>query len=77
LDSSSVKSGKPVKPVKLLGRYRHQGSLEKLTITEIGNKVAVKGYYLINFDKPQKAIASGQSLVLYDGKVCLGGGIIV
>ncbi len=77
LDSSSVKSGKPVKSVKLLGRYRHQGSLEKLTITEIANKGAVKGHYLINFDKPQKAIASGQSLVLYDGKICLGGGVIV
>ncbi len=74
LDSNFVKS---VKPVKLLGRYRHQGSLEKLTITEIANKGAVKGHYLINFDKPQKAIASGQSLVLYDGKICLGGGVIV
>jgi tRNA-specific 2-thiouridylase len=47
-------------------------SLEKLTIIELG-----KGHYQVNFAKAQKAIASGQSLVLYDGKVCLGGGIIV
>ncbi len=59
-------------PAKIVGRYRHQGSLEKLTLTELG-----KGHYKIDFVKSQKAIASGQSLVLYDGKVCLGGGIIV
>ncbi len=29
------------------------------------------------FDRPQESVASGQSLVLYDGEECLGGGIIV
>ena len=29
------------------------------------------------FDTPQKNLASGQSLVIYDGKECLGGAIIV
>ena len=62
----------PKKGVQLYGRYRHQGSLEKLFITE-----SRKGYYKIVFDKPQKAVASGQSLVLYKGKTCLGGGVIV
>lgn len=28
------------------------------------------------FDEPQRAVTSGQSLVIYDGEVCLGGGII-
>lgn len=28
------------------------------------------------FDKPVRAVASGQSLVVFDGEVCLGGGII-
>jgi tRNA-uridine 2-sulfurtransferase len=59
-------------PAKITGRFRHQGNLEKLTITELG-----KEHYQVNFMKAQKAIASGQSLVLYDGKVCLGGGIIL
>lgn len=64
-------------PVKLLGRYRHQGSLEKLTVTKIVDKRGMRGHYKIEFAKPQKAIASGQSLVLYDGKICVGGGVIV
>jgi tRNA-specific 2-thiouridylase len=28
------------------------------------------------FDKPQMGVSPGQSLVLYDGETCLGGGII-
>gem|GEM_PF-4596587 len=28
------------------------------------------------FDRPQRAVALGQSVVFYDGEVCLGGGII-
>jgi len=28
------------------------------------------------FDEPQKAVSEGQSLVIYDGEECLGGGVI-
>jgi tRNA-specific 2-thiouridylase len=28
------------------------------------------------FDEPQPSISSGQSLVIYDGEICLGGGVI-
>jgi tRNA-specific 2-thiouridylase len=42
-----------------------------LTISQIK-----KDLYQIKFSKPQKAIASGQSLVLYKGRECVGGGVI-
>ena len=32
--------------------------------------------YVILFDKYQKSVSSGQSIVIYDGEICLGGGII-
>lgn len=37
----------------------------------------IKNSNKIIFTKPQRAVTSGQSLVLYDGKEMLGGGIIV
>ena len=55
----------------LLARYRHQGELIPVTVEQIK-----KDQYVIKFKTPQKAIASGQSLVLYTGKLCLGGGVI-
>jgi tRNA-uridine 2-sulfurtransferase len=58
--------------VKLKGRFRHQGHLESVII-----KPLPRGHYSVEFFKPQSAIASGQSLVLYDGQVCVGGGVIV
>lgn len=57
--------------LKLLGRFRHQGELVPLTISQ-----ADKNHYRVIFSKPQKAVASGQSLVIYRGKECVGGGII-
>jgi tRNA-uridine 2-sulfurtransferase len=34
------------------------------------------GYCEIDFGQPQRAITPGQSVVVYDGEVCLGGGVI-
>jgi tRNA-specific 2-thiouridylase len=50
-------------------RYRQQD--QACTITQLkGDNCSVR------FDKPQRAVTAGQSVVFYDGDVCLGGGII-
>lgn len=49
-------------------RYRQERQSCKL--------VEKNGCWSIVFDKPQNAIAEGQSAVLYQGENCLGGGII-
>jgi len=37
---------------------------------------ADSGSFMLDFDDPQWAVTPGQSAVLYDGEVCLGGGVI-
>ncbi len=64
--------GRSKEGVDLFGRYRHQGELVPLIISKID-----RDHYRVIFKHPQKAVASGQSLVLYQGKECVGGGIIV
>jgi tRNA-specific 2-thiouridylase len=33
--------------------------------------------HALRFEQPQWAVTPGQSAVMYDGEVCLGGGVIV
>jgi tRNA-specific 2-thiouridylase len=49
-------------------RYRQPDAACGLEATESGIRLA--------FDAPQWAVTPGQSAVLYDGEVCLGGGVI-
>ena len=55
---------------EVLARVRHRQPLQRATATVAGDEVTVE------FDKPQRAIAEGQYCVLYDDRVCLGGGVI-
>ena len=51
-------------------RYRQNDAACRFT-------VLAKGEVSFVFDEPQWAVTPGQSVVVYDGEVCLGGGIIV
>lgn len=55
-----------------LGRVRYRQPLQKCQVTSLDLK---KGEATITFNQPQIAVP-GQSLVLYDKDICLGGGII-
>ena len=50
-------------------RYAMKESPAKVFLTGIGQ-------IEVEFDEPQRAITSGQSVVLYDGDIVLGGGVI-
>ncbi len=56
---------------KYRARFRHLQELKNCKIKKLKDDE-----YEVKFTKPQEGIASGQSLVLYDGDVCLGGGVI-
>jgi tRNA-specific 2-thiouridylase len=59
---------------KVSARIRYRQEKQTCTI----NKVCETGsdVYIVTFDTPQKGMAEGQSVVLYDGSTCLGGGIL-
>ena len=52
-------------------QIRHQGEKYICNISKIDNEK-----YLVNINQPIRAAAPGQSLVLFENDVCLGGGII-
>jgi len=51
-------------------RIRYRAPLEECKIKKMGNT------FELHFINVQKAVTPGQSAVLYDGEICLGGGII-
>lgn len=50
-------------------RYRQQPDACAVTVRDDGTLD-------VRFDNPQRAVTPGQSLVLYDGEICLGGAVI-
>ena len=65
-DPSQLKS-----PVRVDVRLRHRAPLIPARITLGNNNAAV-----LEFENEIKRPAAGQSAVIYDGEICLGGGII-
>ncbi len=50
-------------------RYKHEESPAIVSLLEGGS-------VLVRFDRPQRAVTPGQSIVFYDGDVVIGGGLI-
>jgi tRNA-specific 2-thiouridylase len=57
-------------PRKLTAKVRYRQSDQHCTL-----ELTESGYRAV-FDEPQRAVTPGQSVVFYDGEVCLGGGVI-
>ncbi len=52
-------------------KVRYRQADQSCTVTLLEND-----HILVTFQDPQRAVTPGQSVVLYQGEVCLGGGII-
>ena len=61
----------PKLPFKCLCRIRYRQELQNCTVTEIKDGIAY-----LKFDKPQKAVTEGQSVVFYLDDLVIGGGIL-
>ena len=58
-------------PTPLMAKIRYRHTPAWATVTQTSEST-----FKVEFDLPQRAIAKGQSVVLYDGDTVVGGGII-
>ena len=70
LKNTSFVSGTDPDDGKYTARIRYRQKLQAVKLKKMNDKILVK------FNERQTGLSSGQSLVLYDGDECLGGGII-
>ncbi len=69
-DDVSWIAGKPPASGRYAAKTRYRQSDAACTLSQ------VEDGFRLAFDEPQWAVTPGQSAVLYDGDVCLGGGVI-
>jgi tRNA-specific 2-thiouridylase len=61
----------PAAPYSCKAKVRYRQSDQECSITDLNENTCT-----VAFNHPQRAITPGQSIVFYDGEICLGGGII-
>jgi tRNA-specific 2-thiouridylase len=71
-DFNWIAGDRPDHPLRVKAKVRYQHKEQWATAT-----VASPATVRIVFDEPQRAIAAGQAVVLYDGDTVVGGGVIV
>lgn len=65
-----ISENKPDKNKKYLGRIRYRQLLQRCSVKYENEKT------FVIFEEKQRAVALGQSVVLYDEEECLGGGVV-
>ncbi|NBS11392.1 MAG: tRNA 2-thiouridine(34) synthase MnmA [Gammaproteobacteria bacterium] len=60
----------PALPAKLTAKVRYRTADAPCSVVAVGERLEV------TFESPQRAVTPGQSIVFYDGELCLGGAII-
>ena len=71
LDAAWVSGEPPAAGARLAAKTRYRQGDAACTVGPVDGK-----RFDVAFDEPQWAATPGQSAVLYDGEVCLGGGVI-
>ncbi len=59
-------------PVQLTAKIRYRQRSQQCSILSMDNA----GNIVVKFDEKQRAITPGQSVVFYDGDICVGGAVI-
>lgn len=64
----------PALPLQCRARMRHRQKLQGCTVQAVADDPSQLS---VIFDEPQRAVAPGQYIVLYQADVCLGGGSVI
>jgi len=70
-DTSWISSSAPTENSQHSAKTRYRQADAQCTLSKVRD-----GEIKVEFPAPQWAVTPGQSVVLYDGEVCLGGGVI-
>lgn len=70
-DFNLISVAEITEPMRVTAKTRYSQKEQPATVSYLGN-----GEYMVEFDQPQRAVTSGQAVVLYDGDIVVGGGTI-